>query len=181
MTFAGDAVTANGRTVAFRDLVVQAYQARVQLWSDGFYATPKLSWDRDTLTGELARVVAAGGDPATVALAFRDYWLKKAEGVLGSGYTRSTVKVTDLLERLHGIQDLSGMVKPFQRTEIFGDLTIQDLEKGKKPSQDQMKRYQELVQRSVKELSALRDQKYYYEAPDGQSKFYWVPIEYVFN
>ena len=89
-----------------------------------------------------------GGDPATVALAFRDYWLKKAEGVLGSGYTRSTVKVTDLLERLHGIQDLSGMVKPFQRTEIFGDLTIQDLEKGKKPSPDHMKRYQALIQRS---------------------------------
>ncbi|MBK8738742.1 MAG: xanthine dehydrogenase molybdopterin binding subunit [Betaproteobacteria bacterium] len=51
VTFAGDAVTANGHAVAFRELVMQAYQARVQLWSDGFYATPKLSWDRDTLTG----------------------------------------------------------------------------------------------------------------------------------
>jgi len=144
-----------------------------------FYEESKLNEQLKALTDLNQKL--DGGDPATVALAFRDYWLKKAEGVLGSGYTRSTVKVTDLLERLHGIQDLSGMVKPFQRTEIFGDLTIQDLEKGKKPSPDQMKRYQELVQRSVKELSALRDQKYYYEAPDGQSKFYWVPIEYVFN
>ena len=25
--------------------------ARVQLWSDGFYATPGLHWDRDTLQG----------------------------------------------------------------------------------------------------------------------------------
>ncbi|MBL8308300.1 MAG: xanthine dehydrogenase molybdopterin binding subunit, partial [Rubrivivax sp.] len=32
-------------------LVQQAYIARVQLWSDGFYATPGLSWDRTTLTG----------------------------------------------------------------------------------------------------------------------------------
>ncbi|MGI9436441.1 MAG: molybdopterin cofactor-binding domain-containing protein, partial [Geminicoccaceae bacterium] len=31
--------------------VQDAYHARVQLWSDGFYATPKLNWDRDTLTG----------------------------------------------------------------------------------------------------------------------------------
>jgi hypothetical protein len=28
-----------------------AYQARVQLWSDGFYATPGLSWDRQTMQG----------------------------------------------------------------------------------------------------------------------------------
>ena len=28
-----------------------AYLARVQLWSDGFYATPKVHWDAKTLTG----------------------------------------------------------------------------------------------------------------------------------
>jgi xanthine dehydrogenase large subunit len=32
-------------------LVQQAYLARVQLWSDGFYATPGLSWDRATMQG----------------------------------------------------------------------------------------------------------------------------------
>jgi xanthine dehydrogenase large subunit len=36
---------------AFDEVVAQAYQARVQLWSDGFYATPGLHWDRATLTG----------------------------------------------------------------------------------------------------------------------------------
>ena len=51
VTFADDKVTVNGKAVAFGDLIQQAYHARVQLWSDGFYATPKLSWDRDTLTG----------------------------------------------------------------------------------------------------------------------------------
>ena len=49
--FEADQVRANGRGIPFADLVKQAYQARVQLWSDGFYATPKLNWDRDTLTG----------------------------------------------------------------------------------------------------------------------------------
>ena len=33
------------------ELVQQAYIARVQLWSDGFYATPGLSWDRTSLKG----------------------------------------------------------------------------------------------------------------------------------
>ncbi len=39
------------KTLSFRELVVEAYMARVQLWSDGFYATPGLSWDKDTMQG----------------------------------------------------------------------------------------------------------------------------------
>jgi xanthine dehydrogenase large subunit len=51
VVFANDTVTVNGNSVAFVELVSQAYQARVQLWSDGFYATPKIHWDRLTMTG----------------------------------------------------------------------------------------------------------------------------------
>ncbi|MEO8523347.1 MAG: xanthine dehydrogenase molybdopterin binding subunit [Caldimonas sp.] len=39
------------KTMSFRELVVEAYMARVQLWSDGFYATPGLSWDKETMQG----------------------------------------------------------------------------------------------------------------------------------
>jgi xanthine dehydrogenase large subunit len=35
----------------FVDVVQAAYAARVQLWSDGFYATPKIHYDKTTLTG----------------------------------------------------------------------------------------------------------------------------------
>jgi xanthine dehydrogenase large subunit len=35
----------------FDEVVTAAYEARVQLWSDGFYTTPGLSWNRETLTG----------------------------------------------------------------------------------------------------------------------------------
>jgi xanthine dehydrogenase large subunit len=49
--FANDAVQAGGTRVPFADLVLQAYLARVQLWSDGFYATPKLHWDKARLAG----------------------------------------------------------------------------------------------------------------------------------
>ena len=47
---AGQAATST-QHILFKDLVQQAYQARVQLWSDGFYATPGLHWDRATLKG----------------------------------------------------------------------------------------------------------------------------------
>lgn len=49
--FANNTVTVNGKTLAFADLVAQAYAARIQLWSDGYYATPGLHWDAASMTG----------------------------------------------------------------------------------------------------------------------------------
>jgi xanthine dehydrogenase large subunit len=49
--FESGRVRAAGVDLPFTELVAQAYVARVQLWSDGFYATPGLHWDRATLTG----------------------------------------------------------------------------------------------------------------------------------
>jgi xanthine dehydrogenase large subunit len=47
----GDVIGGNGAAMPFEALVNAAYLARVQLWSDGFYATPKVHWDAKTLTG----------------------------------------------------------------------------------------------------------------------------------
>ena len=44
-------VEAGGRAIPFREVAEAAYRQRVQLWSEGFYATPGLSWDPATLTG----------------------------------------------------------------------------------------------------------------------------------
>ncbi|MDC8757119.1 xanthine dehydrogenase molybdopterin binding subunit [Janthinobacterium fluminis] len=49
--FYDNAVHVNGHVVAFTELVQKAYLARVQLWSDGFYATPHLHWDPKTMNG----------------------------------------------------------------------------------------------------------------------------------
>jgi xanthine dehydrogenase large subunit len=49
--FAADTVFANGAEIPFGELVAKAYLARTQLWSDGYYATPGLSWDPKTMTG----------------------------------------------------------------------------------------------------------------------------------
>jgi xanthine dehydrogenase large subunit len=44
-------VIAEGGSTTFAALVGAAYLARVQLWSDGFYATPKIHWDANSMTG----------------------------------------------------------------------------------------------------------------------------------
>jgi xanthine dehydrogenase large subunit len=49
--FADDQVHVGAQILRFEDVVMDAYLARVQLWSDGFYATPKLHWDRETMQG----------------------------------------------------------------------------------------------------------------------------------
>ena len=52
VAFADGTVTIGDATsMSFRELVAQAYMARVQLWSDGFYATPGLSWNKQTMQG----------------------------------------------------------------------------------------------------------------------------------
>ena len=49
--FANDEVHVNGTVLGFAALVRLAYLDSVQLWSDGFYATPDLHWNNQTLQG----------------------------------------------------------------------------------------------------------------------------------
>jgi xanthine dehydrogenase large subunit len=48
---AGHVHIGDQRTLAFRELVSEAYHARVPLSATGFYATPKIAYDPKTLTG----------------------------------------------------------------------------------------------------------------------------------
>jgi xanthine dehydrogenase large subunit len=66
--FVADTVFANGHEVPFSELVAKAYLARVQLWSDGFYATPNLHWDPKTMTGNPFFYFAYGAAVAEVVV-----------------------------------------------------------------------------------------------------------------
>jgi xanthine dehydrogenase large subunit len=59
---------AAGREMRWEELVRAAYVARVQLWSDGFYATPGLSWDRETMTGRPFYYFAYGAAVSEVVI-----------------------------------------------------------------------------------------------------------------
>ena len=61
VVFAEGHVTSGGQSLSFEELVAAAYLKRVQLWSDGFYATPGLHWDRSKLQGHPFYYYAWGG------------------------------------------------------------------------------------------------------------------------
>jgi xanthine dehydrogenase large subunit len=66
--FASGQVSSGSQQIAFDALVAQAYAARVQLWSDGFYATPGLHWNRETLKGKPFFYFAYGAACAEVII-----------------------------------------------------------------------------------------------------------------
>jgi xanthine dehydrogenase large subunit len=66
--FAAGTVFVNGHEVRFPVLVQKAYLARVQLWSDGFYATPGLHWDPKTMSGNPFSYYAYGAAVAEVVV-----------------------------------------------------------------------------------------------------------------
>jgi len=66
--FAGGQVISPKQTRAFKDVVRQAYANRIQLWSDGFYRTPKIHYDKTTLTGRPFYYFAYGAACTEVAI-----------------------------------------------------------------------------------------------------------------
>jgi xanthine dehydrogenase large subunit len=66
--FASNLVLVNGQEVPFPVLVQQAYLARIQLWSDGFYATPGLHWDPKTMSGHPFSYYAYGAAVSEVVV-----------------------------------------------------------------------------------------------------------------
>ncbi|CAB3775961.1 putative xanthine dehydrogenase subunit D [Paraburkholderia caffeinitolerans] len=66
--FANDTVIVGNEVVPFETLISKAYFARVQLWSDGFYATPKLYWDQKTLQGRPFYYYAYGAAVSEVVI-----------------------------------------------------------------------------------------------------------------
>ncbi|MDE1183554.1 xanthine dehydrogenase molybdopterin binding subunit [Paraburkholderia sp.] len=66
--FSDSMVHANGASLPFAQVVNAAYLARVQLWSDGFYSTPKVHWDAKTLTGHPFYYFAYGAAVSEVVI-----------------------------------------------------------------------------------------------------------------
>jgi xanthine dehydrogenase large subunit len=85
--FAGDRVHVNGAAYPFVEVVAQAYLARVQLWSDGFYATPDLHWDSKTMTGHPFSYYAYGAAVSEVLVdTLTGEWkLLQADGLYDAG------------------------------------------------------------------------------------------------
>ena len=66
--FANGQITSPNATRNFDDVVKMAYANRIQLWSDGFYRTPKIHYDKTTLTGRPFYYFAYGAACTEVAI-----------------------------------------------------------------------------------------------------------------
>jgi xanthine dehydrogenase large subunit len=66
--FAGGAVISPHASRPFLEVVRLAYANRIQLWSDGFYRTPKIHYDKTTLTGRPFYYFAYGAACSEVAI-----------------------------------------------------------------------------------------------------------------
>jgi len=66
--FAGGQVMTPKNSRHFVDVVKLAYANRIQLWSDGFYRTPKIHYDKATLTGRPFYYFAYGAACTEVAI-----------------------------------------------------------------------------------------------------------------
>ena len=68
VSFRGGEVITPSTTRSFDQVVKAAYANRVQLWSDGFYRTPKIHYDKTTLTGRPFYYFAYGAACSEVAI-----------------------------------------------------------------------------------------------------------------
>ncbi|MBW8317226.1 MAG: xanthine dehydrogenase molybdopterin binding subunit, partial [Hydrogenophaga sp.] len=66
--FEGGQVITEKSTRRWEDVVGAAYANRIQLWSDGFYRTPKIHYDKATLTGRPFYYFAYGAAVSEVAI-----------------------------------------------------------------------------------------------------------------
>ena len=66
--FRGGQVISPKATRGFDEVVKAAYANRIQLWSDGFYRTPKIHYDKATLTGRPFYYFAYGAACSEVAI-----------------------------------------------------------------------------------------------------------------
>ncbi len=68
VSFAGGQITSPKQSRPFDEVVHAAYANRIQLWSDGFYRTPKIHYDKTTLTGRPFYYFAYGAACSEVAI-----------------------------------------------------------------------------------------------------------------
>ena len=66
--FEKDTVQVHDQVFPFPELVRRAYEDRVQLWSDGFYATPGLRWDQARTKGQPFYYFSYGAAVSEVAV-----------------------------------------------------------------------------------------------------------------
>jgi len=108
------------------------------------------------------------------------YLRLRAQAVLGSEYD-DKVEVLEIRERLLGIHKMD-MVKPFEEASVLKGLSLEDLSNSKKFTLTTVYTYLTQVRERLEALRKIVTMGDYYQVPgDNERKYYWVPIELLFD
>ncbi|MEZ4808087.1 MAG: hypothetical protein R2815_11550 [Flavobacteriales bacterium] len=114
----------------------------------------------------------------------RTLWRKRAQDVIGSKYS-DKVPLDEVRAKMMGVHDLN-MVKPFEDASLLKGLTLNDLDNKTKFNQTVLDGYKKAAIANKEALNAIKTQGQYYQAPGHEERkderrYYWIPIEYLFN
>ena len=68
ISFSSSQVSLDGKKIPFAELANKCFLERIQLSATGFYSTPKITWDRDTVTGDAFLYYAYGASCSEVTI-----------------------------------------------------------------------------------------------------------------
>lgn len=105
----------DGRTLAWDDVVKAAYFARVSLSQSGFYATPGLTWDKESMHGHPFKYFAYGVAASEV----------EVDAFTGASVTRAVDIIHDVGDSLAPVIDRGQIEGGF--IQGLGWLTLEDL------------------------------------------------------
>ncbi len=127
---------------------------------------------------KVASVIQNGDEKETIG-ALQDYWSSLAQSVLGGDKKYEKITIEELRKKMLGVENLNLMLP--NNLEKFGSLAIGDVLKMKNMSdaeEDAMKHY---VTNTYDSLKKIYDGAVYYQIEGTSTKFYWVPLEYIFG
>jgi hypothetical protein len=147
-----------------------------------FYDDRSLSDEIRALDKLIYAMEKANIDEARMEL--RNIWRERAQNVMGSKFSEK-VPISEIQAKLMGIHALS-MVKPFEQASLLKGLTLDDLADKSKFNSSLLEGYKKMAIANKERLTAMKTKGEYYQVPGHEERkderrYYWVPIEYLFN
>jgi len=138
--------------------------------------------DLDKEVSSLNKVITAleKGNTAESGEELQAVWRERAEGVMGSKFN-DKVQINEVRSKLLGINNMD-MVKPFADASILNGLNLNDLKNSKKFDLAHLDKYKNSAIENKRLLEDMKTKGECYRVPgDQERKYYWVPIEYLFE
>lgn len=136
----------------------------------------------DQAIKDLGRVLQAfdKGEKTETCASLKQIYKGYAEAALGSKFDESTT-LNEIQERMMGINEID-MIKTFEQQSVLKGLKLEDLMDEKRCRPEAFSAYEKSAKENHGLLNNIKTSGNYYQVPgDDERKYYWVPIEYLFD